>query len=172
MAVFLNGFALHSIVSETDIIQKETLRHMRSFCKNLVDSDRNPIQLWIGLLRYAAHTIIFDESNELQLAVALYSATVLQEKIARALHKSGKLRIDLIDNSLLPANSKLGLTILPGCPDSQRNIAEDLTTIKQEEIPHIVCLVPYHELDRYGVANLIQEYKKYNSESGFCSTGM
>ncbi|MBI4027435.1 MAG: isochorismatase family protein [Verrucomicrobia bacterium] len=66
----------------------ETLRLLRSFHADLVHEDRGPLQLWIGQMRYAVHTLSFDESNEWQKKWALYAAALCGARIEAALRAS------------------------------------------------------------------------------------
>lgn len=59
----------------------ETIRCLRSFYPGLIQDDRDPTQLFIGQLRYAAHTLSFDESNEWQKKWALYTAALCGAQI-------------------------------------------------------------------------------------------
>ncbi|MBM3462208.1 MAG: isochorismatase family protein [Armatimonadetes bacterium] len=58
-----------------------TVRVLRAFYPGLLREDSDPRQLWIGQLRYAVHTLSFDESSPLQKRWALYAACRLAEKI-------------------------------------------------------------------------------------------
>ena len=50
-----------------------TARKLRSFYPALLESDRSPYQWWVGALRYAAHTLGFDECNPWQKRFALFA---------------------------------------------------------------------------------------------------
>ncbi len=150
-------------VKETELRQPaivrayETVRFLRSFYPPLIKLDRNPLQMLIGQLRYAAHTMSFDESNEYQKAWALYASGHLAAQITRTLRMSQALRVDFLDE-LDTSPGQLGLTILPGRRDLSRSLEEDLESLEDDGISHIVCLVPQKELEFYGVGNLLAEY--------------
>lgn len=59
----------------------ETLCFLRSFYPVLIQSDLNPLQLFIGQMRYAAHTLSFHESNDWQKKWALYTASLCSREI-------------------------------------------------------------------------------------------
>jgi nicotinamidase-related amidase len=51
-----------------------TVGLLRSFYAGLLHADHDPYQLWVGQLRYAAHTLGFAEASEWQRRWALYAA--------------------------------------------------------------------------------------------------
>ncbi len=66
----------------------ETLRHLRGFYPAILGAggdERAPLQAWIGLLRYAVHTLSFEEASRLQKLWALYTACGLAERVGAAL---------------------------------------------------------------------------------------
>lgn len=62
----------------------ETLRFLRSFYPALIHEDRDPLQLLLGQLRYAVHTLSFHESDPLQKKWALATAALASRKITEA----------------------------------------------------------------------------------------
>lgn len=62
-----------------------TARFIRSFYPGLVKENTKPLQLYIGQLRYASHTLSFDESTALQKRWALYTASKLASRITEIL---------------------------------------------------------------------------------------
>ncbi|MDX1959549.1 MAG: isochorismatase family protein [Leptospiraceae bacterium] len=147
-------------------IQKayEIVIYLRSFYSELIELDRDPYQLFCGLMRYAMHTLSFDESNEWQKKLAFYSGSKLSGKIKSSITSSSLLRIDFLINERAEEIGKLALTILPGRKDRDRNLEEDLDQIQKKEIQNILILVTEHELEEYGVSNLKAEYAKRNLE--------
>ncbi|HNC74064.1 MAG TPA: phosphotransferase [Elusimicrobiota bacterium] len=137
----------------------ETLRVLRSFYPELIQAHRDPLQLHIAQLRYAAHTLSFDESNDFQKRWALYTGARCAERIKTSLLRTGPLRIDWIDPRWT-ASGALGLTILPGRRDVGRSLADDVAALKSQGVTDVVCLVPEDELRRYGVPGLLAEYRK------------
>lgn len=140
----------------------DTLKLLRSFYPKLIKSDRNPNQLFIGQLRYAMHTLVFEECNIWQKKWALYNAGNFCKKILEKFKEDTSLRIDLIPKNIIN-NKVLGLTILPGRKDFSRNLEEDINEIKKQNINVIIPLLTKDEIERYGVSELLEKYKS----SGF-----
>ncbi|MCP4131814.1 MAG: isochorismatase family protein [bacterium] len=137
-----------------------TIAYLRSYYPGLIRSDRDPYQLHVGLMRYAIHNLSFDESNEFQRKWALYSGTLCSEKIKQYILKSKELRIDYIEFPKGEYDSSLGITILPGRKDRERNMNDDIEKIKSEGIDNIMCLLTEDEFQEYGVSNLKEIYSK------------
>ncbi|MBM3418112.1 MAG: isochorismatase family protein, partial [Bacteroidetes bacterium] len=140
----------------------ETLKVLRSFYPKLIESDRNPLQSYIGLLRYSTHTLRFDESNYYQKIWALYNSGHYSKLIESHTRNLRKLRIDWIKANGLKENS-IGLTILPGRKDWSRDLEEDIKEIKNNNITKIINLITVDELNHYGVNELNEVY----IDSGF-----
>lgn len=141
----------------------ETARVLRSFYPALIRTDRDPYQLHAGLLRYAVHTLSFDEPDLRQKRWALYSAGVLTGRVRDHLTRSRRLRIDYL---ALPDGERIrvGMTILPGRRDWGRDLAEDLDAMREEGVSRVLALVTQDELVRYGVPGLIAEYGRRGIE--------
>jgi protein-tyrosine phosphatase/nicotinamidase-related amidase len=131
---------------------------LRSFYPSLIELDRDPYQMHVGLLRYAMHTLSFDECSQIQKLWALRTGCILAKKIQENLILSQRLRVDYIPLENL--KGKLGLTILPGRKDRGRNLQKDLENLKDESITMIISLITEHEYNEYGVPDLKQEYQK------------
>ncbi len=129
---------------------------MRSYHGPLVHSDRDPLQASVGLLRYAVHTLGFDECNPWQKRWALYAAGKLAALVEQELQRSGQLRVDWLESG--PGPGKVGLTLLPGRRDLGRNLERDLAVLQDEQVARVVCLVPSDELESYGAGDLLQQY--------------
>lgn len=144
-------------------IQKSlsVISYLRSLYANLIELDRDPYQLWVGLMRYAMHTISFEECNDYQKKLALYAGCLLSKKIKDSLSQSRKLRIDYIP----VGEKKIGLTILPGRKDRGRDLEEDLGEIQSEGIENVLSVVTEAELEEYGVKNLFDKYREFEIES-------
>jgi len=136
----------------------ETIKLLRSFYPDLIHDDRNPLQLLIGQMRYSAHNLSFFESNEWQKLWALYATGQYGDKISKQIRSRGALRINYI-NKKYTKSGKIGLTILPGRKDNSRLLEADIKTIKDDGITHVISLITNEELNRYGVDNLMSEYK-------------
>lgn len=135
------------------------IKHLRSYYRSLIKTDKNPFQLFIALLRYSAHNLSFDESNEYQKKWALYCSAQLAEKIHTYIAQTTKLRIDYLTYPLTN-NGKIGLTILPGRKDRDRILSDDIQTMKDSGITAVVCLLTDDEFTGYGVKDLKKKYKK------------
>jgi protein-tyrosine phosphatase/nicotinamidase-related amidase len=135
----------------------QTILLLRSFYPALVRHDRDPLQLLIGQLRYAAHTLSFDESTPLQRRFALYTATRCAEELGRRVRRTGPLRVDWLDRERT-APGRVGVTILPGRRDTGRSLPADLEALRGQGVSHVLCLLAPDELARYGVESLLSEY--------------
>jgi protein-tyrosine phosphatase len=140
----------------------ETICFLRSFYPLLIQDDRNPLQLLIGQLRYAVHTLSFDESNAWQKQWALYTAGWCSAQITKRLKARGPLRIDWLDRQYT-GSGRLGLTILPGRKDYSRSLHDDLATMKAQGVSHVVPLLTDDEFSAYGVDDLLDAY----AQAGF-----
>ncbi|MCW8133762.1 MAG: isochorismatase family protein, partial [Planctomycetota bacterium] len=130
------------------------LRELRALGADFCHEDRNPLQLKVALLRYAVHTLSFDESSPLQKRWALASACALAEDIEQTIREDTRLRVDWIARGDLPASGRLGVTLCPGRMDRGRDLREDLGTLAKEGVRHLLCLATPEELDWAGVPDL------------------
>ncbi len=131
----------------------DTVRILRSFTAELVGSDRDPVQATIGMMRYAMHTLAFDECNVWQKRWALYTGARCGERIAARLGRIGPLRLDGLPEASHGAGG-LALTLLPGRRDYGRDLTVDLETIRAGRITHVVSMLSHEEYGRYGVDGL------------------
>lgn len=132
-----------------------TIVKLRSFYPDLVKSDRDPYQLHTGLLRYAMHTLSFDESSVWQKTWAIYTASLCIEKIRASISQARELRIDFLSQA---DQGKIGITILPGRKDRGRFLNDDLRTIKNNNVSKILSLITESEYEQYGVPDLKGAY--------------
>jgi protein-tyrosine phosphatase len=155
-----------SIKFSSDALNKTAriIQHLRSYYPKLIQSDRAVYQYHVGLMRYAMHTISFDESSLLQKKWALYTGSLLSAKIRDFLQKTAKLRIDTINLDAWSSHGKLGMTILPGRRDRGRNLTDDIQQLKDDNTKSVLSLITVDELSIYGVSNLESEYKKAGIE--------
>jgi len=144
----------------------ETIRYLRTFYPPLIHDDRNPLQLFIALLRYAGHTLSFDESNDWQKKWALYTAGKCCYLIKKRLRSRGPIRIDWLDTKYT-GNGKLGMTLLPGRKDYSRSLREDLKTMKENNVTHVVTMLTHNEFGSYGVSDLLKNYEKAGFNSRY-----
>ena len=143
-----------------------TIRVLRSFYPRLVQMSRDPYQLHAALLRYAMHTLSFDESDSWQKKWALYSGAKCVERIRAHLRSEKTLRIDFIRS--VPGFSgrfpgRLGITMLPGRRDRGRDLAEDIAEIRKSGVTCVVCMLSGDEFEAFGVGNLKSAY----ADAGF-----
>lgn len=133
----------------------DTIACLRSFYPNLIKTDRDPLQFLIAQLRYAVHTLGFDECNTWQRLWALYTSAKCAEQIKQRLNRLGPLRVDWLS---VEGAEKVGLTILPGRKDYDRDLTDDIADLHQQGVTHIACLVPDEELAHFGVAELLTAF--------------
>lgn len=132
-----------------------TVRTLRGIAANLARSDRDPRQMSIALLRYAAHTLSFDESSPLQKKWALAAACGHAEDIATVTRANREIRIDWVDPPV-PEDGVggLGITICPGRRDRGRDLDEDLDGLRRLGTARLLTLVTDEELEWAGVRGL------------------
>ena len=125
----------------------DTVRKLRSYYPALLQSDRDPLQLLIAQLRYAVHTMGFEECNHWQRLWALHTAGRAAAIIEHRLTRTGPLRVDWI-------KPNLGITILPGRRDYGRDLATDIASLKAAGVTHVLSLITDDELAARGVESL------------------
>ena len=135
-----------------------TVLKLRSFYPALVRADREITQLLIPQIRYAVHTLSFDESNLWQKRAALYLACRAAELLQRMVQHAGPLRIDWMPQTYT-GSGRLGLTIVPGRRDYERSLDVDLATLREQGIEAVLCLLADDEFERYGVRDLLERYR-------------
>lgn len=136
----------------------DTLRTLRSFYPKLIHADRGPYQWWVGALRYAAHSLGFDECSPLQKRWALHTAGLLSEKLVTQHAGDRRLRVDWTHHDTVPG-VRVGLTILPGRADRGRDMDEDIASLQEQGVEAVLCMVPQDELERYGAGELLARYR-------------
>lgn len=136
----------------------DTVALLRRYYPDLIQSDRDPMQLLIAQIRYAVHTLSFEESSLLQRRWALYTASAAAAQLRRRMHGMVGLRIDWLPERQAGA-ARLGLTWLPGRKDAGRLLDEDIESIRQQQVGAVVCLLARDEFARYGVESLLDAYR-------------
>ncbi|MBT3221449.1 MAG: hypothetical protein HN348_20390 [Proteobacteria bacterium] len=126
------------------------IRLLREIGGTICGEDRSPVQMSIALLRYAIHTLWFDEASPLQKQWALAAAGGHVEDIRNAVARSRKLRIDCLDGELL-GGGRLGMTICPGRVDRHRSLETDLRAIVESGAHKLLCLISEQEMNWVGV---------------------
>lgn len=134
-----------------------TVLKLRSFYPALIQADREPTQLLMAQIRYAVHTLGFEESSSWQKHWALYTACRAAELLKRFLHQVGPLRVDWMPRQYT-VEGRLGLTIVPGRRDYGRSLQADLDSIENAGITAVICLLATDEFERYGVIGLLDRY--------------
>lgn len=132
------------------------VRMLRSYYPSLINADRDPMQLLLGQVRYAVHTLSFEEASPLQKRWALFAASTAAAQFRRKILSTTGLRIDWLP---LAGEANVGLTWLPGRKDVGRILEEDLGALKAAGVDSIVCLLARDEFARYGVEGLLDAYR-------------
>lgn len=125
------------------------LRVLRDLGAQMCREERNPTTMDLLLLRYAAHTLSFDEASPLQRRWALAAACGHAEDAVSTLRAERALRVDHVVGA-----GRLGLTLCPGRRDKGRDLVADLDSLVAAGTRRLVCLLPQHELDEVGVGGL------------------
>jgi nicotinamidase-related amidase len=131
----------------------QVLAVLRRIGAQLCHEDRHPLQLQVALLRYAVHTLGFEESSLLQRQWALASACSLAEQIVETIEAEQTLRVDWIETELLSPGG-LGITVCPGRRDRGRDLGADVGRLRAEGADRVLCLLTDAELVWAGVADL------------------
>lgn len=129
-----------------------TIAHLRRLGATFAREDRDPYQLRVPLLRYAVHTLSFDEASPLQKQAALAASCGLAQSLAIDLERNRSLRIDIIDQHLAPG--RLGITLCPGRRDKGRVLSDDVAAIARWGAALLVTFVTDDELAWAGVEAL------------------
>ncbi len=132
------------------------LRGLRAVGARVTAEDRHPWQVAIGLLRYAAHTLSFDEADARQKRWALQAAGVWAEAVERFLHDERTLRPGwvVLDGCDLPGTAGLAVVPCPGRSDRERDLGEDLGVLARADVTTLVGWITEPELVRVGAASL------------------
>jgi len=130
-----------------------TIRVLRALGAERVREDRDPLQLQVALLRYAVHTLSFDEASPVQKRWALAHACSLAESVKRGLERNRGLRVD--DVGLPLSRGRLGITICPGRRDKARSLADDVASLVAAGTTRFVTFVTDDELAWAGVPELV-----------------
>jgi len=137
----------------------ETVRRLHSYYPSIIRTERDPIQFFIGHLRYAVHTISFAESSIWQKRWALYTASHCSRRIVDYYNNNRNLRIDWLPERFT-CPGLLGLTLLPGRRDKGRVLEHDIAALRESGVTHVVTLATSQELCDYGVGTLLRAYSE------------
>ncbi|MEK7413352.1 MAG: phosphotransferase [Planctomycetota bacterium] len=129
----------------------DLLRVLRAQVARLCKDDRHPLQMSIALMRYAVHTLSFDESSLGQKRWALAAAGGHAKDIQRTMQADRRLRVDWLPGS---GPGRVGITLCPGRRDRGRKLDDDLQRLRELGVDRILCLLSNEELAWAGVADL------------------
>lgn len=87
---------------------------------------------------------------------ALYTLSKCCDLLNARLQQVGPLRVDWI-NEKHASPGRLGMTILPGRKDTSRSLSDDLASMKEQGVTHVLSLITIDELEFYGVDHLLEE---------------
>ncbi|MDB5967985.1 MAG: dual specificity protein phosphatase [Hydrocarboniphaga sp.] len=116
------------------------------------------MQLLIGQVRYAVHTLLFEEANPLQKRWALFAASAAAAQFRRKIPASVGLRIDWL-LTMAAGDARVGLTWLPGRKNVGRILEESLDALRASSVTSVICLLARDEFARYGVEGLLDAYR-------------
>ena len=134
----------------------QTAGILRGFYPELLGPRRSPMQALYAIVRYAVHTLSFDESDVRQKRWALYTAGRAARRLTDELRSSVPLRVDWLETG---GEGRVGITILPGRRDRGRDAAADVARLSAEGVTDVLCLLPDGELAAYGVPDLLGRYR-------------
>jgi len=130
----------------------KTITILREHVGRICREDRNPVHFSVGRLRYAVHTLGFDEASRRQKLWALHTAERLARDIVREASCGQELRLDRVQ---LPSrDSWLAMTVCPGRKDWARDLDRDLQSIVDSGAEVLISLLTEPELVWAGVADL------------------
>ncbi len=143
----------------------EVIRYLRSLYGRIIELDRDPYQFFVAALRYAMHTLSFDECNVWQRKWALYAGAKALARVRETLTQGVRLRINFMDTSgHSDEKGLIGMTILPGRQDRGRDLDQDIAELKKAEVRAVVVLITSREFEDYGVLSLIEKYQDASIE--------
>lgn len=126
------------------------VRLLRELCAAVVREDRDPRQHRIASLRYAAHTMSFEEASPVQRRLALAAAAMHARALRDESRADRSLRVGFVD----ARPGRLGMTICPGRRDRGRDLDEDLAGLRTQGVDVLVTLTTQEELAWAGVPDL------------------
>lgn len=127
-----------------------TVRLLRALGAAVVREDRDPTQHRIASLRYAAHTMSFEEASPVQRRLALVAAAMHARALRDETRADRALRVGFVD----ARPGRLGMTLCPGRKDRGRDLDEDLRALCDLGTNVLVTLTTQEELSWAGVPEL------------------
>jgi protein-tyrosine phosphatase len=140
-----------------------SVQQLRSYYAALIKADRDMSQLLIAQIRYAVHSLGFEECSPLQKRWALYTAASAAAALTQQRTRTQSLRVDWLPIEHTE-RGRLGLTWLPGRKDAGRVLADDIAALKAHATDAVVCLLSAEEFARYGVEELLPTYRSSGLE--------
>lgn len=138
------------------------VRRLRALVAEFARSDRDPHQLRVPLLRYAVHTLSFDEADSFQKRAALAASCGLAGDVRNGLERSRALRLDEVPRGARPG--RLFVTLCPGRRDRERVLDEDVATLRACDVAMFVTFVTDDELAWAGVPQLPESVRSAGIE--------
>ncbi len=132
----------------------ESLRCIRRHVARLCQSERAPEHLHVALLRYAVHTLSFDESSGWQRRWALMASGMHADKLVAAARRNANLRVGWVDVPGLKGENRLGVTICPGRKDRQRELERDVQVLARHGVSFVMGHLVDAEMEWADVAAL------------------
>ena len=135
------------------------LRTLRGIGARVTAEDRHPWQVSLGLLRYAVHTLSFDESSALQKHWALAAAGRHAEAVVRHLDRERPLQPSWVDlaGTGLPASAGLAVVLCPGRKDRGRDLQTDLEVLGTQGVSALYGFITEPELAAVGVSTIAEQ---------------
>jgi hypothetical protein len=134
---------LDGISSKQIIKAWKTIRFLRNqVVQKIIDIFRNPIQLFVPLLRYALFSMALKNVSQNQKILCLAAACGYAERIQKSVRKELHL-------FMMPKLGKgeIGITILPGRKDIGRIFDDDVQHLKNQNISLLISLVTYDDFE-------------------------
>ncbi|NQY99831.1 MAG: dual specificity protein phosphatase family protein [Bdellovibrionales bacterium] len=107
----------------------------------------------VAKLRYRVHTVSFEKCNIWQKRLALYTSGLLAKKIEDSIESTLHLRVDWLPEKY-SSSGRMGITILPGRKDRNRDLETDINELKAKSVTHVVSVITTEEMNHYGVGEL------------------
>ena len=144
----------------------QVLEALRGIGAQLCHEDRHPLQLQVALLRYAVHTLGFEESSLLQRQWARLG--VLARRADRRDHRDGADLARRLDRHRAPLPGAPRHHGVPGPARSWTGSGADVARLRAEGADRVLCLLTETELLWAGVADLGTRLKRPASTTGAC----
>ncbi|MDQ3001841.1 MAG: hypothetical protein M3Y08_11350 [Fibrobacterota bacterium] len=145
----------------------ETLRMICGILAEFVGTYLHPWQYHLVALRYAAHTLSFEEATLLQKKAALVGTGLLARSCGNHLDESLSLRVDWVPRA---GKRPIGLTILPGRKDRLRDLGMDIGELMRQKVTHVATLVTAEGLRKHRSPRAIETAAQEQFVHSFAAT--